>query len=208
MFELETQLVEKLVNDLREKYGIKHIVRELRSGINIADIVCSKDINREIVLFNEYSNSRHYFEKIYNKKSIDVDKLRELTSNDYIKFNKFLYRLSKYEYVELTDKKIINLKKVEKATNTLVAIEAKLTDWRTGIIQAKRYKQYADKVYVAIPMDLRSTIDVELFKKENIGLILVSKDDTKIYIKCRKQIPKKKDIKYYIEDKFIEKLGN
>jgi hypothetical protein len=33
----------------------------------------------------------------------------------------------------------------------LVAIEAKLTDWRGGILQASRYHAFADQVYLAMP---------------------------------------------------------
>ena len=208
MFELESQLVEKLVDDLQHKYGVKHIVKELRGGINIADIVCAKNIIRDVVLFDEYSNARHYFEKIYGRKIVSINKLKELTSTDYVKFNKFLHYISNQGYLEFNNQRILNVRKIEKATDTLVAIEAKLTDWRTGIVQAKRYKQYADKVYVAIPAELKSIVDIDLFKRENVGLILVSKKESKIYIKCRKEAPQNKDIKYYMEDKFIEKLSD
>jgi len=57
MFASERELVEKLVLDLQERYNTKYIVRELRGGNNIADIVYTTDIERNNVVFDEYFNA-------------------------------------------------------------------------------------------------------------------------------------------------------
>ena len=56
MFSSEKQLVEKLVLDLQERYNTQYIVRELRGGNNIADIVYTTDIDRDCIVFDEYFN--------------------------------------------------------------------------------------------------------------------------------------------------------
>lgn len=67
MFSSEKQLVEKLVLDLQERYKTQYIVRELRGGNNIADIVYATDIDRDSIVFDEYFNAYYYFNIIYNK---------------------------------------------------------------------------------------------------------------------------------------------
>ena len=57
MFTNEKELVDTLVEYLREKYKIQYITRELQSGNNIADIVYSDKIDRECILFDDYINS-------------------------------------------------------------------------------------------------------------------------------------------------------
>ena len=46
MFSSEKELVEKLVLDLQERYNTQYIVRELRSGKNIADVVYTTEIEK------------------------------------------------------------------------------------------------------------------------------------------------------------------
>ena len=50
MFANEKELVSKLVLDLQERFGTHYIVRELRGGNNIADIVYATDIDRKSVV--------------------------------------------------------------------------------------------------------------------------------------------------------------
>ncbi len=59
----------------------------------------------------------------------------------------------------------------------IIAIEAKLYDWRRAIMQARSYTSYADEIYVAMPVD-RISEDKFLkpFLEEKVGLIAVSND--------------------------------
>lgn len=54
MFVNEKELVEKLVLDLQDRFDTRYIVRELRGGNNIADVVYTTDIHRSNVVFDEY----------------------------------------------------------------------------------------------------------------------------------------------------------
>ena len=66
MFVNEKAMVEKLVLDLQERFGTHYIVRELRGGNNIADIVYSTEINRSNIVFDEWISGK-YVEKNMGK---------------------------------------------------------------------------------------------------------------------------------------------
>ena len=205
MFAKEKELVEKLVEYLERKYQIKYITRELQSGNNIADVVYTEKIDREYILFDTYMDSYYYVKKIYNKHEVDID---ELAINQKYKkdFKVFLKYLEENGYIKISKNHIEVIKKVDLATKNLVAIEAKLYDWKAGIEQAFRYKDYATKVYVALDSNNIEKVDKEIFKENNIGLLSVSEDEVKEIIKCKKEKVKKLDIQYYITDKFLKKL--
>jgi len=64
-----------------------------------------------------------------------------------------------------------------------VAIEAKVRDWRKGIKQALRYKNFADKSYLALyEAHIRTAKEnLHVFEALNIGLIGVSDAGLKVY---------------------------
>ncbi len=53
----------------------------------------------------------------------------------------------------------------------IIAIEAKLKDWKRGFYQANRYKAFADRVYLALPSNTIHLVNKDLLKKHNVGLI-------------------------------------
>ena len=86
------------------------------------------------------------------------------------------------------------------------SVEAKICDWKSGLEQAVRYKQYANEVYVALSSEHVSKVDRQQFKDLNIGLMSVSSGKLKISIKAKKQAVEKLDIQYYIADRFLKQL--
>lgn len=206
MFLNEKQLVEKLVLDLQERYNTQYIVRELRGGNNIADVVYATDINRDNVVFDEYFNAYYYFNIIYNKKNISIKETGISDPDVSRKFCKFLRELEDLGYVKIEGNYVTSVRKIDAVTKNFIAIEAKLSDWRAGLEQAIRYKQYANEVYVAISSEYVSKVDRELFKTMNIGLMSVSNKKLKISIKAKKEKVKKLDIQYYIGDRFLKQL--
>jgi len=52
-----------------------------------------------------------------------------------------------------------------------VAIEVKIKDWQQGLYQAYRYNSFAEKSYLALYERYCQDVDIELFKKYNVGLI-------------------------------------
>lgn len=207
MFTSEKELVEKLVIDLQEKYDTHYIVRELRGGNNIADVVYATDIERDNVVFDEYFKAYYYFNGIYNKKKIAIDEVEISDTTVNKKFHNFLRELEGLGYIKVENNYITSIKKIDAVTKNIIAVEAKLSDWRAGIEQAIRYKQYANEVYVAISAECVKNVDKALFRNEKIGLMSVSKGELKIAIKAKKQKVAGIDIQYFMADRFLKQLN-
>ena len=206
MFVNEKELVEKLVFDLQERFGIQYIVRELRGGNNIADIVYTKDINRSNIVFDEYFNAYYYFNGIYNHKKISLNEMKITDERVNRKFHHFLRELENLGYIKISGNYITSVKKIDAVTKNFIAVEAKISDWKAGLEQAVRYKQYANEVYVALSSEYVKNVDRQQFRELNIGLMSVSAGKLKISIRARKQPVEKLDIQYYIADRFLKQL--
>ena len=207
MFSSEKELVEKLVLDLQERYNTQYIVRELRIGKNIADVVYTTEIDRSNIVFDDYFNAYYYFNGVYSKKKISIDEVGISDTKACKKFYHFLCELEELGYVRIDGHYVTSIKKVDAVTKNFVAVEAKLSDWKAGLEQAVRYKQYANEVYVAISAEYVKNVDKDQFKKVNIGLMSVSEDKLIIPIRAKKEKVEKKDIQYYMTDRFLKQLN-
>ena len=208
MFACESDLVEKLVADLQNEYGIQYIVRELRSGNNIADVVYTNNLVRENIVFDEYPNAYYYFNSIYKHKRVHFDEIEISDVRLNKKFNKFLSNLEDQGYIRIKDNYINIIKKVDMVSKKFTAIEAKLFDWKAGLDQASRYKSFANEVYIALDGDYIDRVDMDLLKKQGIGLMSVSHKSLKIVLKAKKENVQNIDIQYYIMDRFLKQLGD
>lgn len=207
-FKYEKDLVDELVKILQENYDIKYVVRELQNGRNIADVVYSKKLQRDFAIFDEYIDSYYYFNEIITNKKKNIDELN-IQNKDLLKrFRKFLKKLEKAGYITIDNNKIHVIKKVDIASKNVVAIEAKLSDWKSGLNQALAYKQYSDYVYVAIDECCYEKVDKKLFEKNNVGLILVGKGHIKKIFNPKKEKDFNIDIKYYMIDKFLSSINS
>ena len=202
-FKYEKDLVNELVTILQEDYNIKYVVRELQNGKNIADIVYSKELKRDFAIFDEYIESYYYFNEIIQNKKKTIEELNIKNKDLLRKFKRFLKKLEEAGYITLNNNKIHVIKKVDIASKNVVAIEAKLSDWKSGLNQALAYKQYSDYVYVAIDEYYYKKVDIQLFEKNNVGLILVGKGHIKKILIPKKEKDFEVDIKYYMIDKFL-----
>ena len=207
MFNSEKELVEKLVLDLQERYNTQYIVRELRSGKNIADVVYTSEIDRSNIVFDDYFNAYYYFNGVCSKKKISIDEVGISDTKACKKFYHFLCELEELGYVKIDGNYVTSIKKVDAVTKNFVAVEAKLSDWRAGLDQAVRYKQYANEVYVAISAEYVKNVDRDQLRKFNIGLMSVSEDKLKIPVRAKKEKVEKKDIQYYMTDRFLKQLN-
>lgn len=206
MFASEKELVEKLVEELQTKYDTKYIVRELRGGNNIADVVYTPDIDRNQIVFDEYFNAYYYFQKIYNKRRVNLNSINISDKKTSKKFNDFLHELEELGYIKVNGSYVETIRKVDAITKNFIAIEAKISDWKSGLEQANRYKQFANEVYVAISEESLSKVDKDMFKEMNVGLMSVSNECMKIVLKAKKKKVEQLDIQYYIMDRFLKQF--
>jgi hypothetical protein len=71
------------------------------------------------------------------------------------------------------------------AFHRIVAIEAKLYDWRRALSQAVRYQCFADEAYVAMPLARAVRIPRSPFEAARVGLLGVTEDCVSVV--CRAQ---------------------
>jgi hypothetical protein len=73
----------------------------------------------------------------------------------------------------------------------IVAIEAKVTDWRKAISQAARNRIFAHKSFVALPEGVARRVRREaLFAKLGIGILGVDGDDVRVVKLPRRHLPR------------------
>ena len=148
----------------------------------------------------------YYFSRIYNHKKTNLDDFKITDERIYRSFHHFLRDLEDLGYIKIINNYITSVKKIDAVTKNFIAVEAKISDWKAGLEQAARYKQYANEVYVALSSEYVPKVDRQEFKNLNIGLMSVSHENLKISIRAKKQPVEKLDIQYYIADKFLKQL--
>ena len=87
--------------------------------------------------------------------------LKSQIGGTYYKEWQGLFGIPDYVCFEKNDKEI-----------NVVSFELKLTDWKTAIIQAFRYRSFSNKVYVVMPEDTvkRAVAHTDKFDQYGIGL--------------------------------------
>ena len=80
---------------------------------------------------------------------------------------------------------------------SIVSFELKLTDWRTAMIQAFRYRSFSNKVYVVMPEDtvLRAVAHSEQFDQYGIGLASFASGRFTVLVKAKKTEPYSLDLR-------------
>jgi len=205
-FDYESQMVDFIVEELQKKHSYKYIVKEMRNGNNIADVVFSDDFSRDKVIFDNFVNTYFYVHKIRGNKKVSFESIALSDKKSKKEFNAFLHKIERLGYIKITDDNIEVIKNIDFTSRCLMSIEAKLKDWKQGLNQAKKYKEYSDKVYVAIDEYYIDKVDLNQFYNENIGLISVNREKITFIHDPKSSKEAKLDIKYFIEDKFLSKI--
>lgn len=69
--------------------------------------------------------------------------------------------------------KIADLFCIDAVTGTRVAVEVKVSDWRSALQQARAYQFGAHFVYIALPAAVASAVAVDLLERDGIGLLVI-----------------------------------
>lgn len=202
---------------------MKQSSKEIDSGFGIADIVFynldkrtaenrrrfgiprikSYEVLETLSIINEFGTNKVNITQLYKK----------LPYSENIFQKKILDFLFENHIAEIVDGKYLDLKyKYQVSLKETTAIEAKVSNWKRGLYQAYRYKQYSDYSYLAlhekhitVPMK-----NIELFIKLNIGLISVNTMSGLVEIIYK---PKKDEnifskwVKYYANESILDDLG-
>lgn len=168
---------------------------EFAAGPGIADLVFSK-LNKKVVnkrraayypALTSYSHLETYL-TIHDSGERGVTLADLLDSLPYVS-NKLtrtiLPSLANEGLIQVEQDRYFSKKTYLQGVQHCIAVEAKVKDWRSGLFQAYRYKEFADDTYLAVYEDhIRPCKNnLEIFEKLNVGLIGVSTNGLTVYYK-------------------------
>ncbi|MBN1971108.1 MAG: hypothetical protein JW870_17205 [Candidatus Delongbacteria bacterium] len=204
MFRYEKDMIPVLKEFFKEKYNQNLSVEELNTGIGIADIVFTKKINKREYYFDNFELLYHTLTLINrrNKKISEIDFVSRFSKK---KIKNIIEKFLSMELIEEYNSDYFNVKnRLSPTIDEFYAIEAKLENWKSGFFQALRYKNFAQKSFLALSSEYIHRVDNNLLIKNNIGLISVSLDKTQIIINPKKDNPKDEIAFFYLGEKFTK----
>jgi hypothetical protein len=209
MFNLEKEMIPVLRSYLSERYNVSdnNFISEFDSGNGIADLVFITERNEEReALQLDYELifvALKYFDR--KNKKIIVDKFCTETHLNKKRTLMLLNSLMMSGLLEkVNDREFFVKKRYSSPVKKIVSIEAKLYDWRGGLCQALRYKTYSHESYLAISHDYSHRVDIDLLRKNNIGLIVVSPNKITIALKVKKETPSNRVAHAYLSEKLLQ----
>lgn len=184
-YNLEKEMIPVIKNYVIKKFKCEAIAEELPVNHRIVDIVLAKVSYPEENRLQAYKKSftkltmaeLDVLADIYIKKQVSIHylikKLRMDSNsikgkylNKFMK-NNLISRVSRYQY-KTTGWAEVKVK-------NMIAIEAKLSDWKTVLTQAIDNFAFADYSYVAIDEAVCSEKIISQFVERNIGVLSVGK---------------------------------
>jgi hypothetical protein len=192
----EKTLVQKLDKILRKQFGTNLSFKEFSAGYGIADLVFASDFSFSKRQASKRMPITNFFglkillsledSKVYSQKEIlsignSLDRPIILKQLSFLIKNNYVEKISKNEFRKAVRKEDLNpIKKI-------IAIEVKLADHKSGLLQARRYQYFADESYLAILKEAEKNIDTDEFNRQNIGLILFDQKTNSIEIRYPKK---------------------
>lgn len=203
-FILEAEMIPVIIRECCKKFDAKYYIEEFQTGNGIPDIVFAKDIQKKTYEKMDYE-AYYLASELMKNKIIKLD-------NNIIKIDKYK-ELKKYliknRYIKKIDKNVFQKEKeITPLIGEIIAIEAKLSDWKNGFYQALRYKYFAHESYLAISESKIKNINLELFKANGIGLLAVNEKEVKIIIKAQKESPINMASCLYSSQNIYETISN
>lgn len=182
-YKLEKEMIPVIKEFALKKFNSEIIAEELPVNHRIVDIVLAnvsfQDDNRLQtyktsfnkltiadldVLADFYIKKRVSIHYLIKRLRMDSKLIKEKYLNKFIDYN-LIEKVTRYQY-QTTDWAEIKIK-------NMIAIEAKLSDWKTVLIQAMDNFTFADYSYVAIDESVCSEKVISQFIERNIGILSV-----------------------------------
>ncbi len=168
---LELELVQQI-----EKYFNRYQIRcakEVHMGIGVPDLSINIGASKSIPLLYDYY-ILILIEFLINHNSISINVLMQQFPFDKQKILSYLNQLKRDKIIYQRGNKIYIQRKVFGLNlGKTISIEAKIKDWRNGILQAERYLMFSDYSYLALPKEKIKNVDLDYIKQKGIGLMSV-----------------------------------
>ena len=179
-FDTEEQLVQTLISSLRKSGNRNYrIVLELDAGVGFADIVLHKRAPRTSQALKLLARVPPRLAPILDfdiAKNIKTCKeLTDLLGLTGTSASRLVRQLQKLEILEVgpSNARISSVK--APPFETIISIEAKLSDWSRALVQAYRNRQFADESWVVL--DHRyykpAASQIDRFQRSGVGLASV-----------------------------------
>ena len=183
-FRYEYQMIPHIENGLIETLpylkSSKNVLKgyEISLGWGVADLVlCPQEKNN---MFKPVT-SLLAIQVLYSMKKNEELDLEQIYQRTLIKKNilngRVIYPLLNSGYIEECGDKYKKVSDIKVETRNLIAVEAKLRDWRRAFKQALRYRLFANRVFVVLAnSNIKPLIKnggLEMYREEGIGLATV-----------------------------------
>ena len=207
MFKLEKEMIPVLRKGLSEIYNTNYFVEEFFSGNGKADIVFTQEIQLDKVVDFDFEQTFYLTCFLFTIKG-------RFTTNDLIKrynlkeikLQPLLNYLMINDYIYICDGYFKVKKKFSPPAKKLIAVEAKLKNWKEGFYQAQRYKHFSHKSFLALSNDYINNVDIKLLKEKKIGLISVSTEKINIIYNPPIETPLDVTAFYFLSSEFVKNL--
>lgn len=169
------------------------VVEEISIRFGNIDIVSIENVelpfsNKQIKVLSKPAGAL-VFTKIKNKRPISKERLLKSIGLSESTLDNILYELLHCELIYREGNNYYRTIQFEFPKTIVTGYEAKLRDFNKAFFQAKGNKQYTDYSYIVFPMDMARVImekKINLLKENGIGLIGVSKEKSKCFLKATK----------------------
>jgi len=171
----ESELVNVMNKHLKENKLI--FANEIRMGIGIPDIVVGYNLPEKHENIVDYYALK-LFSHIVENNLKNINEIVEFLMLPKAHIMKYIRLLKDKNIISTNEEVIIINKRIDKESLGInISIEAKVKDWRMGLLQAQRYLSFSDYSYVALPENSIKNVDEKRFTNSGIGLLSISEDD-------------------------------
>lgn len=168
---LEAEIVSSMNGYLR-RHGVCY-ANEIRMGIGIPDLSFNLGGNRRIKCVDDYYLFS-VWDYVNERKRTTIKEIGSRFLFSVEKVKRYVFRLASMSLVAVKDEMVRVINSIQNARlGITVAVEAKISDWKNGLIQAQRYRLFSDYSYLALPEENIRFVDMEKVKEFGIGLLAV-----------------------------------
>lgn len=172
---LEAEVVGSMNGYLRN-HGICY-ANEIRMGIGIPDISFNLGGNRRIKYVDDY-----YLFSVWDYVNVKKKTTLKEIGNQFLfsleKVKKYVFQLAEMSLVTIKNEVVRVINSIKNARlGVTIAVEAKISDWKNGLVQAQRYLLFSDYSYLALPEKNIKLVNVDLLKECGIGLLSIKNGD-------------------------------
>lgn len=190
---LEAEVVDSM-NGYLCSHGICY-ANEIRMGIGIPDISFNLGGNRRIKCVDDYY-LLSVWDYVYAKKKTTLEEIGNQFLFSLEKVKKYVFQLAGMSLVAIKDEVVRAINSIKNARlGITVAVEAKISDWKNGLVQSQRYLLFSDYSYLALPEKNIKLVDIDLLRAVGIGLLSVKVGELEEVLAAQKS----RECDYYLK---------